>query len=248
MSKPLSLPSGDHGTARIPSILSTSQLSDSGILLTFADRVLIAVPCSVTTTASDDDFSIPTNTPGWNRGSHFPPLVVLAGVYRIFSPNAMIGMLSCRPCSLSSGVFPSLPMSHLFIRYAVNSTSQHNVLASGGTPVPIRCSNAAFSVLAWPATNPTARSMIPLDWLSPSGGLSGTVLLPRQCFNCWLVFAPERDPAVPELIDELRCSLCDPGELCSFSWNQHRPRHPVSPFTDDQHKRHLLFRFHLCKE
>ena len=41
-------------------------LSDSGILLMFAERVLIAVPCSVTTTPSDDEFSI-TNLPGWNR-------------------------------------------------------------------------------------------------------------------------------------------------------------------------------------
>ena len=57
-------PSGDHGTARIPSIRSAPHLSDSGILLTFADRVLVASPCSVTTTASDDEFSIPTNTPG----------------------------------------------------------------------------------------------------------------------------------------------------------------------------------------
>ena len=37
------------------------------ILLTFAARVLIASPCSVTTTSSDDEFSMPTNTPGWNR-------------------------------------------------------------------------------------------------------------------------------------------------------------------------------------
>ena len=62
------------GTARIPSVLSASHLSDSGILLTFASRVLIASPCSVTTTASGDDNTMSTNTPGWNRGSHFPPL------------------------------------------------------------------------------------------------------------------------------------------------------------------------------
>ena len=53
----------------MPSILSASHLSDSGILLTFAERVLIAGPCSVTTTASEDGFSITTNT------SHFPPLL-----------------------------------------------------------------------------------------------------------------------------------------------------------------------------
>ena len=40
------------------------QRPDSGILLMFAEHVLIAIPCSVTTTASDDESSIPTNTPG----------------------------------------------------------------------------------------------------------------------------------------------------------------------------------------
>ena len=39
-------------------------LVDSGILLTLAARVLIADTCSVTTTASDDVFSIPTNALG----------------------------------------------------------------------------------------------------------------------------------------------------------------------------------------
>ena len=63
-------------TARIRSILSASHLSDSGILLMFAEHVLIAIPCSVTTTASDDESSISTNTPGWNRGFHF--LLLLA--------------------------------------------------------------------------------------------------------------------------------------------------------------------------
>ena len=42
----------------------------------FAARVLIASPCSVTTTASDDDFSMTTNTPGWNRVPTF--LLLLA--------------------------------------------------------------------------------------------------------------------------------------------------------------------------
>ena len=101
--------------ARISSILSVSHPSDSGILLMFAERVLIAIPCSLTTTASDDEFSILTNTPGWNRGSHFFPLAGLASMYRIFFPNSSMGVLSLRPCSLCSGVFASLPVSHLFI-------------------------------------------------------------------------------------------------------------------------------------
>ena len=64
-----------------------------------------------------DEYRTPTNTPGWNRGSHFPPLAGLSGMHKIFSPNAGIGVLSFRPCRLCSGVFPSLPMSHLFIKY-----------------------------------------------------------------------------------------------------------------------------------
>ena len=38
---------------------STSSLRCSGVLLTFTVRVLIASPCSVTTTASDDEFKMP---------------------------------------------------------------------------------------------------------------------------------------------------------------------------------------------
>ena len=163
MSNALSLPSGDHGTARIPSFQSTSNLSDSRILLTFAARVMIASPCSVTTTASDDEFILQTNTPDWDLGSQFPGL---AGMYKIFSPNSRINVL----CSLCSRVSLSLPMSHLFIKCAVKSTSQHSI--------PIRCSRAAFGVLASPATSATARSMIPLDlpkWWSLQNGLaSGT--------------------------------------------------------------------------
>ena len=63
-SNALSLPSGDQGVARTWSMLSASHLSDLGTLLMFADLVLIAIPCSVTTTASDDEFSMPTNTLG----------------------------------------------------------------------------------------------------------------------------------------------------------------------------------------
>ena len=85
------------------------------------------------------------------------------------------------------------------------------------------------------------------NWWSLRNGLASFLAslcdFPRCCLNRWLVVAPERDSVVPELADELRCSLCDPGELRSFSWNQHCPRHLVPPFTDDQHKRHLFFRF-----
>ena len=61
----LSLPSGYHKTARIPSIRSASHLSASGILLTFAAHVLIASPCSVTTSSAcqkrlQDGIAVPT--------------------------------------------------------------------------------------------------------------------------------------------------------------------------------------------
>ena len=224
----LSLPPGDHGTARIQSIRPASNLSDSRILLTFAERVLIAVPCSVTTTASDDEFTMPTNTPGWNRGSHFPPLSGLAGMYKIFSPNSRMGVLSLRPCSLCRGVFPSLPMSHLFIRYAATSTSQHNILASGG-------------ILA---TSPTARTMIPVDWLSPTGEGGERVSLERSGFpldglvpislaNASIAGSLSHLSVSSKLVDEPRFSLCNPGKFCPFSRNHHRPRHLVPAFTDD---------------
>ena len=56
---------------------SASHLSDLEIPMTFAARVLIASPCSVTTSASDDEFNMPTDTPRWNRSSHFPLLFLV---------------------------------------------------------------------------------------------------------------------------------------------------------------------------
>ena len=41
---------------------------------------------------------------------------------------------------------------------------------------------------------------------------------------------------MPKLINELRCSLGNPRKFSSLPRNQHRPRHIVSPFTDDQQK------------
>ena len=54
---------------------------------------------------SDDEFNIPTNIPGQNRGSHFPPLAGLPSMYKIFSPNSRIGVLPLPPCSLCVSVF-----------------------------------------------------------------------------------------------------------------------------------------------
>ena len=162
------------------------------------------------------------NKHSWvDRCSHFPPLAGLAGMKRIFSPNSRIGVLSLRPCCLCNGVFPSLPMSHLFTKYAANSTNQHNILASGGTLAPVRCSSAAFSVLAWPATRPTARSMIPLAWICP------TSLRVDQ----WTSLLSLRSKETPFL-----------------SRNQHGPCHLVSPFPDDHHRTHTILGFHVSKK
>ena len=90
---------------------------------------LIAVPCSVTTTASDDEFSIPMNAPGWNRGSHFPPLDGLAGMYRIFCPNSRMGVCPfggaasaavrrCQCHTCSSGTKQTPPTSTTSLRRA----------------------------------------------------------------------------------------------------------------------------------
>ena len=90
MSNALSLPSGDHRTACIPSIRPHPIFPTQDF---FAARVLIAKPCSVTTTAFfDDEFGIPTNTPGKNRGSNFSPHAGLHAGTRSSWP--------LRPCSL----------------------------------------------------------------------------------------------------------------------------------------------------
>ena len=125
-------------------------------------------------------------------------------------------------------------------KYAASSTSQQSILAS-----------AAFRVLAWPAT------MISLDWLSPTGGFSRTVGLPsRRACAISLAGASIAD-SLSHLSVTLLCPswsmnfaalFCNPGKLSSASWNQHRPRHLESPFTGDQHKRHLFFRFPVSKE
>ena len=142
----------------------------------------------------------------------------------IFSPNSM----SFRPCSLCSDVFPWLPMSHQIIRCAANSTSQHGILASGGTLVPMRCSSAAFSVLAWLAGH---EAHCTFD--DPAG----------------MAFPPVVSPGrfgfpLGELV---RISFAI-SQSKFRSWNQHRPYHRASPFTDDQHKSRLFFRFPLSKE
>ena len=125
-------------------------------------------------------------------------------------------------------------VAHLFVKYAANSTSQHRILASGGTLLLQRSLQCCG--LAGHESHCTLDDPIGLAF--STGGLSGTAWLPSsqacQCLNRRLVVAPDRDSVVPQLVDELRCSLCNPAKFRSFSWNQHRPRHLVSPFTDDQ--------------
>ena len=73
-----------------------------------------------------------------------------------------------------------------------------------------------------PATSPTAQSMIPLDWhwWSLRDGLASLLAnlwdFPRRCPNRRLHVAPGRDFVVPKLVDEPRCSPCNPKKFRSF--------------------------------
>ena len=121
-----------------------SHLSDSAILLTFAESVLIASPCSVTTTASDNGFSMPTNTPGME-----PRLPLSSSRWFGGHVQDLLSKLCCPFARVVFAAVSFLAMSHLFIRSAAHSTSQHSILASGVNLVPVRCSSAAFSVLTF---------------------------------------------------------------------------------------------------
>ena len=71
----------------------------------------------------------------------------------------------------------SSAVSHLFIRYDENSTRQHNILASGGTLVPMRCSNQHRPChLVSPFTTVTCSS----DSFSPSNPQSIETRSPFQ--------------------------------------------------------------------
>ena len=100
------------------------------------------------------------------------------------------------PCSLYSGVFPSLPMSHLFVRYAANS-SQHCILASGGTLVLKQCSSAAlafrhcgFSGTVWLSSwRACAISLNNASIACSLGHLRVTLLCPSWSMNVPALFA-----------------------------------------------------------
>ena len=186
MSNALSLPSGDQRTALIPSIRHASHLSDSGLLLTFAARVLIANPCSVTiTTYSKTESWVPLSSACW------------------------------------------------FSKHVQNLSKIENRC--------VPCSSAAFTVLAWPATSPTVRSMIQLDRVSVAR-LTSLCNFPCQCLDRWFVVTSECNSVVAKLINEFCCSSS------SRKIRSRRPRHFVSPFAYDQLWCHLFFRFPLSKE
>ena len=120
--------------------------------------------------------------------------------------------MSLRPCSLCGGVFPLLPMAHLFIRYAANSTSQQNTLVSGGTLAPMRCSSAAFSVLPWLATSPRRALNDPVGltfshWRSLKNRLLPFLTclcdFPCQCPDRCINVASERNPVVATLATKI---------------------------------------------
>ena len=224
MSNALSLPSGDHGTARIPSILSVFHLCDSGIILTFAARVLIASPCSVTTTASDDEFSMPTNIPGRYRGSHFLLLLAWPTCAR---PSLQIP----RWClSVAADVTPvhqirselHKPAQYPCIRwdFDANTMLQRSFQCSGLTSHE---SHRAFGDSVGVALS----HWLSL-WHSLASLLASLCNFPCQRVNRWFVVASGCNSVVPKLINELCCSPCSPWKFSSFSRNQHRPHHVVS--------------------
>ena len=106
---------------------------------------------------------MPTNTPRWNRGSHYPPLAGLAGMYKIYSPefqDRCVDPFAHMACAAVS--FPSLPHVTPCSSCTQQSPQASKVsLRRARFSSPMRCSSAAFCVLAGPATSPTARSMIP---------------------------------------------------------------------------------------
>ena len=169
--------------ARVWSMLSASHLSYSGTLLMFAELVLIASPCSVTTTASDDEFSMPTNTPGWNRGSD------LAGMYRIFSPNSRIGVLSLPPVwslqrclSVPADVAPV----HQVCRKLHQPAQSPCVGRDSGPYALLQCSLHCPG-LACNEPHRTLNDPVGLTfslWHSLTPFLAGVCNLSRRCFNC----------------------------------------------------------------
>ena len=84
-------------------------------------------------------------------------------------------MLFLRPCSLCSAVFPSLLMSHPFIKYAANSTS----VARDSGPYAVLQHSLQCSSL----TSHESHSTFDDPRWTPTGGLSGKVWLPswRAC-------------------------------------------------------------------
>ena len=53
-------------------------------------------------------------------------------------------------------------------------------------------------------------------WHNLTSFLASLCDFPRQCLNHRLAVTPERDSFVPKLVDEPRCSPCNPGKVSSF--------------------------------
>ena len=131
-------PSGDHGTARVPSILSASHLSDYGIIMTFAARAA-------------------------------PTFLLLLAWPACTGSSLRMSLRRCR-CHTSSSGTQQIPPA--------------NIVSFRRAGLWSLCDIPAQPSVFWPpATSPIARSMIPPDWLSSTGGLFGTVWIPswRAC-------------------------------------------------------------------
>ena len=126
MSNALSPPSGDHGTARIPSIRSESHLSDSGILLTDG----IAVPT----------FLLSLACPAYTRS----PLRIPGSVWCPFSLAACApsSFRRCRCHTCSSGTRQIPPASKVSLRRAgpwsqYDTPARPSVFRPGRPRVPL---------------------------------------------------------------------------------------------------------------
>ena len=89
----------------------------------------------------------------------------LASLYKIFSPNSRIGVLSFRPCNVCVGVFRSLPLVHQ-IRSELHLPTQYPCIDA-----PVQRS------VFWLDHPRVPHDSVELA-VSPTGGLSCTVWLP----------------------------------------------------------------------
>ena len=200
---------------------------------------MIAVPCSVTTTATDDEFSIPRTL---RDGIAVPTFLLLLAWVACTESSLRIPGWVCCPFGHAASAAVSFRrcQCHLFIS-KLHQPTQYPCVGRDSGPNAMLERSFQCSGLTGNEPHCTFHDRVGLAfsnlrslWSGLASFLTGLSDFPCQRLN-------RRDSVVPE-VDEPRCSLRDPGELRPFPRNQHCRRHLVPPFTDDHHKRHLLFR------